>query len=167
MPLKAQYIGPGDVNQIPILFPQMAVELQQQLVQNEAGQYVCPQHQEDEYRLAQYRKYGDPRGGLSKNVERVVIQHDDANDRMNLKQQYKDQVFQPFFELPTMTLEEFADMEIADALEREEKQKAQEAMLAEQDESDEDVLEEQRQKDLRMDEWKDWNPKGKGNTKRI
>jgi hypothetical protein len=43
---------------------------------------------------------------------------------MNLKQQYKDQVFQPFFELPTMTLEEFADMEIADALEREEKQKA-------------------------------------------
>jgi hypothetical protein len=29
MPLKAQYIGPGDVNQIPILFPQMAVELPQ------------------------------------------------------------------------------------------------------------------------------------------
>lgn len=30
-----------------------------------------------------------------------------------------------------MTLEEFADMEIADALDREEKQKAAEAMMAE------------------------------------
>ena len=66
----------------------------------------------------QYRKYGDPRGGLSKKVERIVVQHDDVNDRMNLKSQYKDQVFQPFFELPTMTLEEFADMEVEDALER-------------------------------------------------
>lgn len=42
-----------------------------------------------------------------------------------------------------------------------------EAMRAERDESDEEVLEEQRNKDLRMDEWKDWNPKGKGITHRI
>lgn len=40
-------------------------------------------------------------------------------------------------------------------------------MRAERDESDEEVLEEQRNKDLRMDEWKDWNPKGKGITHRI
>lgn len=66
-----------------------------------------------------------------------------------------------------MTLEEFADIEIADALDREEKQKAQEAMIAEQNSSDEEVLEVQRQKDTRMDDWKDWNPKGKGNTKRL
>jgi immunoglobulin-binding protein 1 len=86
---------------------------------------------------------------------------------MNVKTQYQDQVFQPFFNLPTMTLEEFADMEIDDALKRQAKQEEMEAMIAEQHSSDEDVLEEQRQKDTRMDDWKDWNPKGKGNTKRI
>jgi hypothetical protein len=42
-----------------------------------------------------------------------------------------------------------------------------EAAKAEEHSSDEDVLEEKRQKDTRMDDWKDWNPKGKGNTKRI
>lgn len=41
----------------------------------------------------QTRKYGDPRGGLSKKVERVIVQHDDINDRINHTQQYKDQVF--------------------------------------------------------------------------
>lgn len=66
-----------------------------------------------------------------------------------------------------MTLEEFADMEVEDALEREKKQKEMEAMIEEQDSEDEDVLEEQRQKDTRMDDWKDWNPKGKGVTHRI
>lgn len=66
-----------------------------------------------------------------------------------------------------MTLEEFADMEVEDALERQAKQEEMEAMKAERDESDEEVLEEQRNKDLRMDEWKDWNPKGKGVTHRI
>jgi predicted secreted Zn-dependent protease len=58
-------------------------------------------------------------------------------------------------------------MEVEDALERQAKQEEAEAMRAERDESDEEVLEEQRNKDLRMDEWKDWNPKGKGITHRI
>ena len=58
-------------------------------------------------------------------------------------------------------------MEVEDALERQAKQEEAEAMKAERDESDEEVLEEQRNKDLRMDEWKDWNPKGKGITHRI
>ena len=66
-----------------------------------------------------------------------------------------------------MTLEEFADMEVEDALEREKTQKEMEARIEEQDSEDEDVLEEQRQKDTRMDDWKDWNPKGKGVTHRI
>jgi hypothetical protein len=63
-------------------------------------------------------KYGDPRCGLAKNVERISVQHDNINDRIDLTQQYKDQVFQPHFDLPTMTLEEFADMEVDDALDR-------------------------------------------------
>ena len=52
-----------------MLFPQMAMQLPHQ-------QHECP-HQAT-------RLYGDPRGGLSKQVERVIVQHDDVNDRMGL-----------------------------------------------------------------------------------
>ena len=34
-------------------------------------------------------KYGDPALGLAKNIERVVVQHDDINDRANLRNQYQ------------------------------------------------------------------------------
>lgn len=66
-----------------------------------------------------------------------------------------------------MTLEEFADMEVDDALERQANQEEMERRKEEEHSSDEDVLEEARQKDTRMDDWKDWNPKGKGITNRI
>lgn len=58
-------------------------------------------------------------------------------------------------------------MEVEDALARQAAQEEMEARKAEEHSSDEEVLEEQRAKDTRMDDWKDWNPKGKGNTKRI
>ena len=66
-----------------------------------------------------------------------------------------------------MSLEEFADIEVADALERQAKDKVQEEEKANEDPDDEDVLEVQRQKDAAMDDWKDYVPKGRGNTKRI
>lgn len=66
-----------------------------------------------------------------------------------------------------MTLEEFADMEVDDALDRQARQEEMERLKEEENSSDEDVLEEARQKDTRMDDWKDWNPKGKGVTNRI
>jgi hypothetical protein len=34
-----------------------------------------------------------------------------------------------------------------------------------EDPDSEEVLERERKRVLEMDEWKDWNPKGKGNTK--
>lgn len=58
----------------------MAVQLP---TQAEEHQGLCPKHQEAEYREQMHSKYGDPRGGLSKKVERVVVQHDDVNDRIN------------------------------------------------------------------------------------
>lgn len=36
-----------------------------------------------------------------------------------------------------------------------------------EDEDAEEVLERERKKDSRMDDWKDENPAGSGNTKRI
>lgn len=66
-----------------------------------------------------------------------------------------------------MSLNELADMEMADAIERQEKDKVQEAERANEDPDDECILEAQRIKDSRMDDWKDYVPKGRGNTKRM
>ena len=40
-------------------------------------------------------------------------------------------------------------------------------MRANEDSDDEDVLERERKRALEFDDYKDWNPKGKGNTKRM
>ena len=40
-------------------------------------------------------------------------------------------------------------------------------MAASEDPESEYVLERERKKASEFDEWKDWNPKGKGNTKRM
>ena len=86
---------------------------------------------------------------------------------MTLREQYQKQVFQPGHNLPTMSLDELAEIEMKDAMDREEKQRIAEQQRANEDPDDEEVLERQRKHDLEMDDWKDWNPKGKGNTKRI
>lgn len=62
--------------------------------------------------------YRDPLQAI-KPVDRIIVQQDDVNDRINLVNQYKQQVFQPGHNLPTMSIEELADMEVADALDRE------------------------------------------------
>lgn len=66
-----------------------------------------------------------------------------------------------------MSLEEFADGEMADAMERQARDKEREEEEANEDPDDECVLEAQRQKDASHDDWKDYVPKGRGNTKRI
>lgn len=66
-----------------------------------------------------------------------------------------------------MSIEELADMEVEDALMREAQQKEMEAMREAEDPDDEEVLERDRRQTASMDDWKDWNPKGRGNTKRI
>lgn len=66
-----------------------------------------------------------------------------------------------------MSIEELADMEVEGALERQQQQEEAEALRDAEDPDDEEILERERQKDARMDDWKDWNPKGSGNTQRI
>ena len=53
-----------------------------------------------------------------KPIDKIQVRNEDINDRMTLKQQYQKQVFQPGHNLPTMSLEELAEQELADALER-------------------------------------------------
>jgi hypothetical protein len=66
-----------------------------------------------------------------------------------------------------MSIEEFAEMEVAGALERQAKDEEMKRQREEEDPDSEEVLERERKKTAAMDDWKDWNPKGSGNTKRI
>jgi len=66
-----------------------------------------------------------------------------------------------------MSIEELADMELADALARQAKDEEMKKQMEEEDPDSEEVLERERQKAVRMEDWKDYNPKGSGVTKRI
>ena len=66
------------------------------------------------------KEYIDPMRKY-KPIDRIQVRNEDVNDRMNLKSQYQQQVFQPGHNLPTMSLEELAEQELADALERQER----------------------------------------------
>jgi len=84
--MNAHFIGPDDVDQIPFLFAQNAVQLPTQ--QEERG--LCAKHHKDNTKTytngcATVEIYGDPALGLKKNVERVVVQHDDINDRAGIR----------------------------------------------------------------------------------
>ena len=82
-------------------------------------------------------------------------------------------VFRPGWNQPTMSLEEFADLEVADAIARgkrsEEAEKTKVRTLKQLEEEgledDEDLFEAARQKDSDWANWKDDNPKGSGVTK--
>ena len=66
-----------------------------------------------------------------------------------------------------MSIEEFADNELADALERQRLDEEAKIQKDNEDPESEEVLEGERKYTSNMDDWKDWNPKGKGVTKRI
>ncbi len=69
--------------------------------------------------------------------------------------------------MPTKTLEELAEEEMADALERQAQDQEMERMKAEEDPDDEEVLERERKKTMQHEDWKDYVPKGRGITKKI
>lgn len=86
---------------------------------------------------------------------------------VNIRAQYQNQVFKPGHILPTMSIEELAERELADALERQAKDEQMKQQREEEDPDSEEVLERERMKVSAMDDWKDYNPKGAGNTKRM
>ena len=69
--------------------------------------------------------------------------------------------------MPTKSLAELAEEEMIDAMERQRLDEEREAEKAKEDPDDEEVLERERKRVSEMDDWKDWNPKGSGNTKRM
>ena len=95
----------------------------------------------------------------------VNAESKDVNERVNLREQMKAQVFQPHWNQPTMSLEEFGEREYQDMMKREEKDKERNDFEAAKDE--ETLEEEARLKAIANDNMKDEIPKGYGNTKRL
>ncbi|CAK4615352.1 hypothetical protein LEN26_006085 [Aphanomyces euteiches] len=95
------------------------------------------------------------------------------NPKMEMKREViKGQVFQPGHRLPTMSLQEFADRELEDALERREREKNAPAgprRIAQLEEDGEEdnltLVDEATYRDREWDDWKDANPRGIGNKK--
>ncbi|KAE8879514.1 hypothetical protein PF005_g25309 [Phytophthora fragariae] len=95
------------------------------------------------------------------------------NPQMEMRREtIRSGVFQPGHRLPTMSLEEYADRELADAKERQKRE--QEApqgprrfdqLVEDGDEDDAALVEEATYKDRAWDDWKDANEKGIGNKK--
>jgi len=90
------------------------------------------------------------------------------------KEQVRAQVFRPGWNQPTMTLEELGEREVAEAMERSERQAVAEeaAKLAPRRydqlvrdglEDDAELVEASAVLDRRWDDWKDANPRGSGN----
>eukprot|EP01026_Neomeris_dumetosa_P010559 TRINITY_DN1393_c0_g1_i5.p2 TRINITY_DN1393_c0_g1~~TRINITY_DN1393_c0_g1_i5.p2 ORF type:complete len:185 (-),score=34.02 TRINITY_DN1393_c0_g1_i5:352-885(-) len=82
----------------------------------------------------------------------------------NRQNQY-DQVFKPFHNLPTMTVEEFGEQELKRLQERQEREALLKAQQAERYLSKEEREEEELKKAREWDEFKDDNPSGWGNSK--
>lgn len=66
-----------------------------------------------------------------------------------------------------MSIEELAEAELADALDRQAREEEMKIQRENEDPDSEEVLEREREKVSRMDDWKDYNPKGSGITERI
>ncbi|GBG24414.1 PP2A regulatory subunit TAP46 [Hondaea fermentalgiana] len=98
-------------------------------------------------------------------------------DMINTRETIRSQVFRPSWRQPTMTIEEFAEIEMREAIEREKREKEnREAnpevlnlkQVHEQGlEDDVEVYDKATEKDRNWDDWKDDNPKGRGVTKRF
>lgn len=97
-----QHIGPDDVDKLGMMFAKPSAGEQQVL-----------------------EGYKDPMSHF-KTVEKVIVKHDDINDRLTLKSQYQAQVFQPSHNLPTMSIEQLAEQEYEDAMRRQHEQQVSE-----------------------------------------
>lgn len=106
----------------------------------------------------------------SKGLEVTHLYPDMSSERETIKAQ----VFRPSWRQPTVSLEEYADMEMAQLKEREERQKdapqrdqKYHQLLEEGLEDDTELVDKATVRDRDWDNWKDDHPKGAGVTNRF
>mmetsp|Transcript_41691 Transcript_41691/g.130604 ORF Transcript_41691/g.130604 Transcript_41691/m.130604 type:complete len:360 (-) Transcript_41691:101-1180(-) len=129
----------------------------------------APQSAAEDGRMRQRSAVPDPnRPGLTvthldRGVDGLVTER---------RETVKANVFRPYHNLPTMSLEEFAQQEMEDAMRREAASKAAEEnpgprrmdqLERDGDEDDAELAEQAAYKDRAWDDWKDDHPRGMGN----
>ena len=146
-PLQTFHIPKGGLEGMPYMFGDAEAHAAQPNPNATSGSSVVKTYQETGERL------------------NVTAKLKDFNDMAQLRDKYKAQVFQPGWAQPTMSLEEFGEMEYQNMMERENRER--ELKQEEEAKDDETREEEERQSTMRSDNMKDDIPKGYGNTKRL
>lgn len=149
--------------------------------------------EKDREAMNKHRSMGCPSGGDSSNNDSMRMQGrrpiNDPNRKMKMtqvlqdpntgqllfkKQEIQSTLFRPSWNQPTMSLEELAEKEVKDAMEREARQKVSEQnsknaprryeyLVRDGLEDNADLVDASAKLDQEWDDWKDENPKGSGN----
>lgn len=113
----------------------------------------------------------------NKSMELTHITQNPFTGQLNIKkEEIKNNVFRPSWNLPTMSLEELAHIEVTAAMERDERHKVSEEVSKTQpkryndlykdgNEDNHDLVDSSAILDRKWDDWKDENPKGSGNKR--
>lgn len=117
--------------------------------------------------------YGIP--GISSNNNKIVNQYEDGNknhsnctvlnDKIYDKLNIREQVFKPT-NIPTMTLDEFAQKEMGRMKEQEAMSQQAKENAEKSDSEDEETADRKTYKAREWDDWKDLNDKGSGNVRK-
>jgi hypothetical protein len=136
--------------------------------------YSGRQAQERREESTASRRMGRPGPNAPKMDMTQVTQDPSTGELIFTRQHIQSQVFRPSWNQPTMTLEELADREVADAIKRDENQKKAELenkskprryefLVRDGMEDDKDLVDASAKIDREWDNWKDDNPRGSGN----
>jgi len=106
----------------------------------------------------------------------MTVTRIDKNLQM-IRETIREQIFRPSWRQPTMSIEEYAEIEMQRALDKEKREAelrkenpevmSLDALHEQGLEDDEDKMDQAIVKARNWDDWKDENPKGRGNTKRF
>jgi len=121
----------------------------------------------------------DPNNKLLNNVNFQTVDNscnscynlniENLNDKINKQLNVRDQIFRPY-NLPTMTLDEFADKEIVrmeETKRMEDEAKVKSKLEAEEDQDRDEIDLKKKVEASQWDDWKDLHEKGGGNKKKY
>lgn len=120
------------------------------------GDSLCNMHRQEEIQNNVVKKFENPNNNCNPNRVTAI------NDQINKKLNVREQVFRNP-NMPTLTLAEFADREMARMEEATAKQNEYQQNKTDSDSENEEVSDKKTYKAREWDDWKDLNEKGSGN----
>ena len=161
------------LQELPLVSRMVKSQAQQQAQDSRYGNHFGPHSRAGE----SPRNMGPPPPTSSKPLEVTHITQNPVTGQLRMqRQEIKSNVFRPGWNQPTMTLEELAEKEVQQALEREARQKDAEAarknaprrydqLARDGMEDNADLVDASAALDRQWDDFKDENPRGSGNKR--